>query len=106
MKAQTSVESYHKPLRQVHAASQRGELLKAYAASRRKAGISDEQAAQEAGLYRGFMFWSRCSELRKAGLIEQAGYTTSSAGMTVQTCTITEIGRKMLAKARAERKAS
>jgi len=107
MTAPTSVTTYHRPANRLRWGSQAMTLLEQFVTCRRKAGLSDEEAAKRAGLYRpGVMYWSRCVELRNLGLIESAGTTISSHGETVQTCTATEAGRKMLAEVRAGRSAA
>ena len=74
---------------------QRAELLAAYASY--SAGLTDEEAGAISGLAaRGAGFWKRCSDLRRAGLIEITGQTRlSSAGKAQQVCMITEAGRKV-----------
>ena len=74
--------------------SQRHRLLAEY--GRRALGLTDEEAAELAGITRGCP-WKRCSELREQGYIEATGDTRdSSMGAVQQVCRITFSGRRML----------
>lgn len=103
----TSKMAYDDLRNKVRWGSQRHRLLEAYRATRRVAGLSDEEAALNADLFLvGTMFWARCAELRNLGFIEEAGHAVSRMGNTVKTCRITETGRRVLADLRAERRAA
>lgn len=59
-------------------------------------GLTDEEAAIEAGIWRGCP-WKRCSELREQGMIFPLGITrTSTMGAEQQVCRITTLGRATL----------
>lgn len=71
--------------------SQKAKLLLAHRAHRQQ-GLTDEEAAREAGLL-GSGFWKRCSELRNAGLIAETGeQRRGSSGLMAQVCRITARG--------------
>lgn len=79
--------------------TQRARLLHAYFWAWREGwpddAISDEQAADRAGLNRpGVCWWKRSSELRQGGFIEVAGTTAGNNGVEVQTCRISTAGVK------------
>ncbi len=62
-----------------------------------KQGMTDEEAADQAGLTRS-CFWKRCGELRADGLIEPTGGTREGeAGVPRIVCRITDKGREVLA---------
>ena len=76
-------------------------LLLAFALTGRS--LSDEQAAEEAGVSPRSCWWKRCSELRETGMIAQFTdeqnrplYVTSSQGKRVMACVITPQGRQYL----------
>lgn len=75
-------------------------LLQAYYdISKTLGGTSDEGAARFAGLNNGG--WKRCSDLRRAGLIEPTGEVVlSQYGSSVQVCRITAAGIAHLAEAK------
>jgi len=75
-------------------------LLRAYYDVRATlGGMSDEGAAQFAGLANGG--WKRCSDLRRAGFIEPTGEVVlSQYGSSVQVCRITDAGIAHLTEAR------
>lgn len=62
-------------------------------------GLTDEQASQRA-LEAGHAingYWKRCSDLRRAGLIEDIGVRRElSSGSKGMVCVITEAGREVL----------
>lgn len=63
--------------------SQQAILLRTYAAQSHWDGLTDEEAGERSGLARlpRCCYWKRCSELRRMGLIEDAGTSRpSSAG--------------------------
>lgn len=103
----TSARAAADPRNLLRWGSQRHRLLEVYKNCRRKAGLSDEEAAVNADLFLvGTMFWARCAELRNLGLIEEAGETVSRMGNAVKTCRITKTGIETLAAMRAGRKAA
>lgn len=63
-------------------------------------GLTDEQAAQAAGLYGGTTcWWHRCSDLRADYLIEQHAVPQErkgSAGVERMVCVISDAGRAVL----------
>jgi hypothetical protein len=73
------------------AGSQKAKLLAAFASS---AGLTDEQAATQAGLSMRSCFWKRCGELRDAGLIIFTGeQRVGSSGTPCGVSEITTAGR-------------
>ena len=83
--------------------SQRHRLLAEYASAQDfDDGLTDEEAAEAAGVFRGCP-WKRCSELREMGMIAPLRLPDGSVGTRVSTmgaeqrvCKITEKGRKAL----------
>ena len=76
----------------VRAQSQLGRLLNTYAHPSASDGLTDEMAAQHAGLSMRSCWWKRCSELRALELIERCGTGRSSLGEDVMVCKITRLG--------------
>jgi len=61
-------------------------------------GLTDEQAAQRAeeAEYKINGYWKRCSDLRRAGLIEDTGIRrTLSSGASGMVCVITDEGLRV-----------
>jgi hypothetical protein len=76
--------------------SQRHQLLTEYEKLPPSLGLTDEEAAEEAGIFRGCP-WKRCSELREMGLILPTGeHRVSTMGAEQRVCRITEKGLAIL----------
>lgn len=90
----------------LHAGSQKAKLLAVYAHS--EDGLTDEQAAERAGVNLRSCWWKRCNELRQLGFIQPVTdpqgrllTRTSSAQVQRMVCFITPRGRDALASNRA-----
>lgn len=85
------------------AGSQKARLLVAFASS--PVPICDADAARYADLLKpGICYWKRCGELREDGLLERTGEEVESSvtGEQVPTSRLTEKGRTMVERLRAE----
>lgn len=72
--------------------SQKAKLLQAYATAGAN-GLTDEEAAERAGLSMRSCYWKRCSELRQDGYVAETGQTRlGSAGVARLVCSITNSG--------------
>lgn len=93
---ETSNEGIHDVLPRAH--SQQHKLLLAYAS--RPLGLTAEEAAEIAGLFvPGCSFWKRCSELLRAGLLEDTRQTrTASTGSDQRVLALTPKGSLTLTK--------
>ena len=79
----------------VRAGSQAARLLQVYAAQITRHDLTDDEAADLAGLLSkpGCCWWHRCSDLRDRGLIAPTGIRTSAhTGEERMTCKITDAG--------------
>lgn len=73
--------------------TQKAKLLQAYAQAGDR-GLTDEEAAELAGLNMRSCFWKRCGELRQDGYISETGQTRNGdAGVARLVSAITETGR-------------
>ena len=91
----TSAKAATNPASIVRFGTQRRRLLEAYEDGIVRLFLSDEEAAERAGLLRTG-FWKRCSELRAAGLIVRTGTKEGSCGTEVMVCRITVLGHDVL----------
>lgn len=79
------------------ATTHRVRLLEAFGRAEPWGTISDEQAAEEAGIDLRSEYATRCSELRSARLIEATEHTVlSRSGQSRITSRITDLGRDVL----------
>ena len=82
----------------VRAGRSRARLLASYAVDdvfAGNGGLTDEQAAEWAGVHPRSCWWKRCSELRHAGLIADTGERRpGAAGPPRMVCAITDAGRR------------
>ena len=79
----------------VRAGSQAAKLLAVYAAHITRGDLTDDEAADHAGLLviPGCCWWHRCSDLRDRGLIAPTGSRISTlTGEERMTCKITDAG--------------
>jgi hypothetical protein len=78
------------------AGTQKALLLRAFADAG-PSGLSDDEAAQNAGLSPTSCYWKRCGELRAVGLIQFTGEERQgSAGVDRMVSTITAAGETAL----------
>lgn len=74
------------------AGSQKARLLATYRLS--PDGLTDEEAAAQAGIPDRSCYWKRCNELRQAGLITPTGQERrGAAGVPRIVCAVTDTGR-------------
>jgi hypothetical protein len=74
------------------AGSQKAKLLEAYARAGAR-GLTDEQAAELAGLNMRSCFWKRCGELRQDGYIAETGeHRIGDAGVARLVSRVTDSG--------------
>lgn len=82
------------------ASSQKAKLLLVF---RQTSELTDEEAAEAAGLNMRSCFWKRCGELRALGLIEFTGGTkVGSAGSSAGLSELTAAGWRMCRKLEPE----
>ena len=100
----TSDIAQARPDNQMRWGSHRHMLLKAY--GRSKEGLTDEQAGMTTGLFqRRSVYWARCSELRRMGLIRPTNETRQTeAEQLAAVCVITTKGTQRLAQMEVAKK--
>ena len=79
----------------VRPGTMRAKLLEAHSWNQK--GLTDEEAAEVSGLSLTSEYATRCSELLRAGLLEDAGFTrTGASGMARMVRRITPEGKRVI----------